>query len=327
MTDTDWIQAVVTQVRLEADQVISMVLSPTAGETLPGWEAGAHIDVRLPSGLIRQYSLCGDPADPHYTIAVLRESAGRGGSAELHDTALVGTTLALRGPRNHFALRPAARYVFVAGGIGITPVLAMARHATRHGVPWSLHYGGRRPDTMAFTGELRDLAHQAGASLTLRSDSAEGPLPLADIVREAPEESLLYACGPSGMLTALRAAVESDRPDLTLITEQFTAAQPPAPAPDDEDTTPAAAFEVELARTGETVTVEPGTSILEAVRAVRPDVLYSCEEGFCGTCETKVLAGKPVHQDTILSEKERAAGNTMMICVGGCASRRLVLDL
>ncbi|MEV4784234.1 PDR/VanB family oxidoreductase [Streptomyces tuirus] len=327
MTDTEWFQVVVTQVRLEADQVISMVLSPTAGEALPGWEAGAHIDVRLPSGLIRQYSLCGDPAEPHYTIAVLRDSAGRGGSAEIHDTALVGRTLELRGPRNHFVLQPAARYVFVAGGIGVTPILSMARHATRHGVSWSLHYGGRRADTMAFAGELRGLAHQAGAALTLRSDGAEGPLPLAEIVREAPEDSLLYACGPAGMLTALRAAVASDRADLTLLTEQFTAAESPAPVPDGENATPAAAFEVELARTGETVTVEPGTSILEAVREVRPDVLYSCEEGFCGTCETKVIAGKPLHQDTILSASERAAGHTMMICVGGCASRRLVLDL
>ncbi|MEU0971053.1 PDR/VanB family oxidoreductase [Streptomyces sp. NPDC005917] len=325
MTETDWYQAVVTQVRLEAEQVISLVLAPAAGAALPDWEPGAHIDLRLPSGLIRQYSLCGDPADPHYTVAVLREEAGRGGSAEIHDTALIGRTLAVRGPRNHFALEPAPRYVFLAGGIGITPVLAMARHATRQGAPWSLHYGGRRADTMAFTAELRRLAHQAGAPLTLRSDDAEGPLPLAEIIHDAPEGSLLYACGPAGMLTALRTAVEAGRPELTLRTEQFTATATPTPVPEGNGT--AAAFEVRLARTGETVTVEPGTTILDAVRRVRPDVLSSCEEGFCGTCETKVLAGEPVHQDTILSERERAAGNTMMICVGGCASHRLVLDL
>jgi ferredoxin-NADP reductase len=327
MTDTDWFQVVVTQVRLEADQVISLVLSPPAGGALPSWEAGAHIDVRLPSGLIRQYSLCGDPDQPHYTIAVLREYAGRGGSAEIHDTALVGRTLTLRGPRNHFMLQPAARYVFVAGGIGVTPILSMARHATRHGVPWSLHYGGRHADTMAFAGKLRRLSHQAGAALSLRGDDTAGALPLTEIVREAPEDSLLYACGPAGMLAALRAAVDAERADLTLLTEQFTAAESPAPVPIGEDSAPAAAFEVELARTGETVTVEPGASILDAVREVRPDVLYSCEEGFCGTCETKVIAGRPVHRDTILSEGERAVGKTMMICVGGCASRRLVLDL
>jgi len=312
----------VTRMRWEAAGVVSMTLRAADGEPLPPWTPGAHVDVVLPSGLVRQYSLCGPPGAPEYTVAVLREEGGRGGSAEVHDTALIGRELGLRGPRNRFALEPAARYVFVAGGIGITPLLAMIRDAARRRVPWDLHYGGRRPDTLAFTGELRELAAASGGRVHLRSDDAEGPLPLADIVTGAPDGALLYACGPAGMLTALTETVASVRPGLPLRYERFTAA-PAAPGDGGGD----APFEVVLARTGETVTVPPGESILDAVRAKRPEVLSSCEEGFCGTCETKVLEGRPVHRDTILTAREREKNTTMMICVGGCASPRLILDL
>jgi ferredoxin-NADP reductase len=326
-TGTDWLTVTVTAGRVEADQVISLTLEAKGAlPALPAWEPGAHLDVRLPSGLVRQYSLCGDPADPAYTIAVLREQDGRGGSAEIHDTALLGRTLEIRGPKNHFRFEPAASYVFIAGGIGVTPILPMARAAARAGTPWQLHYGGRRDDSMAFRPALEELAG-AGGNLVIRTDDREGPLPLAEIVRDAPEGSLVYACGPAGMLAALRSAVTA-RPDLDLRIEQFTAGDPGDPgAADPALAESGASFEVELAKSGETVTVEPGTSILEAVRELRPDVLYSCEEGFCGSCETKVLAGDPVHRDTILSDKERARNTSMMICVGGCTSKRLVLDL
>ena len=320
----------VTQVRWEAEGVVSLRLAATDRAPLPEWTPGAHIDLVLPSGAVRQYSLCGEHGDPDYTIAVLREAAGRGGSAEVHDTALVGRELQIRGPRNHFELEPAPAYVFVAGGIGITPVLAMVRAAVATGTPWELHYGGRRTDTLAFTATLHELAERSGGRLITRSDDVEGPLPLAEIVAGAPDAAALYACGPPGMLTALTDVVAAQRPGLPLRFERFTAA-PPEPdggadvGADVEDTDER--FEVELARTGETVTVEPGGSILEAVRTVRPDILSSCEEGFCGTCETKVLDGEPVHRDTILTARERARNTSMMICVGGCASRRLVLDL
>jgi ferredoxin-NADP reductase len=317
MADTEWFPVTVVAARWEADQVVSLTLA--GHHALPDWEAGAHVDVRLSSGLVRQYSLCGDPADPTYTIAVLREPAGRGGSAEVHDTALLGRTLQIRGPRNHFRLEPADRYVFIAGGIGVTPILPMVREAVRRGASWQLHYGGRRAGTMAFTHTLQTLGTHG--AVAIRSDDRDGPLPLTEIVQNAPPHSLLYACGPAGMLAALRSTVAAQRPELPLNTEQFTA------DPSTSGAAQADSFEVELAHTGETVVVRPGTSILEAVRTLRPDVLSSCEEGFCGTCETKVLAGQPIHQDSILSEHERARNTTMMICVGGCASPRLVLDL
>ncbi|MFI5610255.1 PDR/VanB family oxidoreductase [Amycolatopsis sp. NPDC051903] len=310
----------VVQARWEADGVVSLRLRAGDGTPLPPWEPGAHLDLVLPSGSVRQYSLCGEPDSADYTVAVLREAAGRGGSAELHDTALVGRELRIRGPRNRFELEPARRYVFVAGGIGITPLLAMIRRVAARGLPWELHYGGRRRDTLAFTRELTALAERSVGELHLRSDDVEGPLPLTEIVRGAPAGAMLYACGPGGLLTALAGTVERENPALALRFERFTAA-PAEPAPG------GAAFDVELARTGGSVTVQPGQSILDAVRQKLPDVLYSCEEGFCGTCETKVLEGEPVHRDTLLSPKERAKNTTMMICVGGCASARLVLDL
>jgi ferredoxin-NADP reductase len=319
----------VVQIRWESEGVVSLSLRAADGKPLPPWEPGAHVDLVLPSGLVRQYSLCGPQDSPVYTVAVLRERAGRGGSAEIHDTALIGRELRILGPRNRFELELADRYVFVAGGIGITPLLAMIRQVAHRGLPWELHYGGRRRDTLAFTRELADLAGSSGGRIHLRSDDAEGPLPLAEIVDRAPAGAMLYACGPSGMLTVLAETVDHRRPDLPLRFERFTASPvDPAVAGDpEEDPGGNSAFEVELALTGETVTVQPGQSILEAVRAKRPEVMSSCEEGFCGTCETKVLAGLPIHRDTILSKKERAKNTSMMICVGGCASARLVLEL
>ncbi|MFD7444425.1 PDR/VanB family oxidoreductase [Streptomyces sp. NPDC059909] len=322
MTVSDWREVTVTRLGWEADGVVSLVFTPTDGAPLPEWGAGAHIDVRLPSGTVRQYSLCGEPGGPAYTIAVLREADGRGGSAEIHDTALIGRTLSIRGPRNHFPLESAAHHVLVAGGIGITPVLAMAREATARGDSWELHYGGRAVTTMAFVDQARALAESAGAPFRLKAGEQ---LDLPALVRDVPEGGAIHACGPPGMLAALREEIKRSRPSLPLYIEQFTSAgtgsEEPAVPTDGE------AFEVELFRSGETVTVEPGTSILEAVRTLRPDVLSSCEEGFCGTCETKVLGGTPVHADSILSQKERAENTSMMICVGGCASQRLVLDL
>ncbi|MGW6359908.1 PDR/VanB family oxidoreductase [Streptomyces sp. NPDC055092] len=326
MTVSDWREVTVTRLGWEADGVVSLVLAPADGAPLPEWEAGAHIDVRLPSGTVRQYSLCGEPGDPAYTIAVLRETDGRGGSAEIHDTALIGRTLSIRGPRNHFPLESATHHVLVAGGIGITPVLAMAREATARGDSWKLHYGGRAVTTMAFVDQARALAESAGASFRLRAGEQ---LDLPALVRDVPEGGAIHACGPPGLLAALRQEIDGARPGLPLYTEQFTSAGTGAAAsgPEGAEGEPFEAFEVELAGTGETVVVTPGTSILEAVRTLRPDVLSSCEEGFCGTCETKVLGGTPVHADTILSEQERAQNASMMICVGGCASQRLILDL
>lgn len=314
----------------ESEGVMSLTLRTADAQPLPSWDPGAHIDLVLPSGNVRQYSLCGEPDRSEYRVAVLREEFGRGGSVELHDTALVGRTLRMLGPRNRFELEPASSYVFVAGGIGITPILAMIRKVAERGCQWELHYGGRRTETMAFIEELTAVAERSAGQVHLRSDGVEGPLPLADIVGSAPDDALLYACGPDALLTALADSVGYERPTLSLRYERFTKGAAEFALGADDALTDASeqdSFDVELAQTGQTVQVKPGQSILDAIREKRPDTLYSCEEGFCGTCETKILDGTPIHRDSILTKKERAKNATMMICVGGCASDRLVLDL
>ncbi|MBQ1093070.1 PDR/VanB family oxidoreductase [Streptomyces sp. B93] len=295
-----------------ADGVVALTLRHPRGGPLPAWTPGAHVDVLLGPGLERQYSLCGDPADRSvWRIAVLREADGRGGSAYVHTGVRPGTRLRLRGPRNHFALEPAARYRFVAGGIGITPILPMLAAADRAGADWTLLYGGRTRASMAFTGELR----RYGNRVTLRPRDEAGPLDLAPVVDDLPEGTLVYCCGPGPLLDAM----EERCPAGALRVERFR----PTEQRDGYD----GEFEVVLARTGRTVGVPAGVSVLEAVRAAGVEVLYSCAEGTCGTCETDVVEGVPDHRDSVLTGAERAAGDTMMICVSRCRGRRLVLDL
>ncbi|MFI9168756.1 PDR/VanB family oxidoreductase [Streptomyces lincolnensis] len=295
-----------------ADGVLALTLRHPLGEELPEWEPGAHIDVVLGPGLERQYSLCGDPADrTAWRIAVLREPAGRGGSAHVHQELGQGDKVGVRGPRNHFALEPAPRYRFVAGGIGITPILPMLARAESRGADWSLLYGGRSRDSMAFTEELS----RYGERVTVAPQDETGLLDLASVLDDVPEGTLVYCCGPGPLLDA----VEERCPAGLLHVERF--------APKEQETGENTGFEVELAQSGRTVTVAPDVSVLDAVRAAGVEVLFSCTEGTCGTCETDVLEGAPDHRDSVLTDEEREAGETMMICVSRCRGKRLVLDL
>ncbi|MFD4256350.1 PDR/VanB family oxidoreductase [Streptomyces sp. NPDC058534] len=306
-------ELVVAHRDVAADGVLALTVRHPLGEELPRWEPGAHVDVVLAPGLERQYSLCGDPADRAvWRIAVLRERAGRGGSAYAHQELKVGDRVRVRGPRNHFRLEPARRYRFVAGGIGITPILPMLAAAEEAGAEWSLLYGGRTRDSMAFTGELR----RYGDRVTLVPEDESGRLDLAPVVEDVPGDTLVYCCGPGPLLDAVGARCPAGR----LRVERFSPgeAQPAGPDP---------GFEVVLARSGRTVAVPPDVSVLDAVRGAGVEVLFSCTEGTCGTCETEVVAGEPEHRDSVLTEEERAAGETMLICVSRCRGRRLVLDL
>ncbi|MEU1304790.1 PDR/VanB family oxidoreductase [Streptomyces shenzhenensis] len=295
-----------------ADGVLALTLRHPLGEPLPAWEPGAHIDLVLGQGLERQYSLCGDPADRGtWRIAVLREPAGRGGSARVHDALGPGGTVRVRGPRNHFALRPAPRYRFVAGGIGITPLLPMLAAAEAAGAQWTLLYGGRTRAGMAFTGELA----RYGDRVTLAPQDETGLLDLGPVLDALPAGTLVYCCGPGPLLDA----VEARCPAGALHLERFRPTERRGGAD--------GGFEVVLARSGRTLTVRPGVSVLDAVRASGTEVLYSCAEGTCGTCETDVLEGTPDHRDSVLTEAERDAGATMLICVSRCRGQRLVLDL
>lgn len=302
--------------------VLGITLRSEDGAALPGWRPGAHVELQLPSGRLRQYSLCGDPHNPReWQVGVLREPAGRGGSQELHELAAPGTTLTLRGLRNHFGLVDAARYLFIAGGIGVTPILAMARDAADRGIDFTVSYGGRSRSTMAFVDEL---SHVAGDRLTLLPQDEVGLPDLATLLASVDSGTAVYACGPAAMLTALR-----EQADVLGMTDQLHVEHFTSHDDLDVDIDPAAntEFEVQLARTGTTVTVPRDRRLIEALKDVLPGLSYDCEKGYCGACETRVLAGTPEHRDSILTEDERAAGRSMMICVGRCTSERLVLDL
>ena len=295
-----------------ADGVLALILRHPLGKELPAWEPGAHIDAVLGPGLERQYSLCGDPADRHaWRIAVLREPAGRGGSAHVHEQVREGDKLRVRGPRNHFPLRSSPRYRFIAGGIGITPILPMLAAAEAAGAEWTLLYGGRTRGSMAFTEELS----RYGDRVTVAPQDETGLLELAPVLDDLPDGTLVYCCGPGPLLDA----VEERCPSGALHVERFQ--------PKEQQTDGDSEFEVVLSRSGHTLTVPASVSVLDTVRAAGVEVLYSCTEGTCGTCETDVLEGTPDHRDSVLTDEERESGETMMICVSRCRGGRLVLDL
>lgn len=307
---------VATERRDEADGVISLTLRRADGSALPPWLPGAHVDLMLGNGLERQYSLCGDPSDRgSWRIAVLLEPEGRGGSEYVHTQLSVGSEIRARGPRNHFELLPAERYVFIAGGIGITPILPMVAAAEAGGAQWSLLYGGRSSSSMAFVEELA----RYGARVTVRPQDQHGLLDLAAYLGAPTPGTGIFCCGPGGLLDAVEACCQAagwPEPHV----ERF---QPKA----DSAAGANRRFEIELSRTGRTLDVPADASILDVVRASGMPVLYSCTEGTCGTCETDVLDGVPEHRDSVLTAAERAAGDTMMICVSRAKTDRLVLDL
>ncbi|ALO07848.1 Flavodoxin reductases (Ferredoxin-NADPH reductases) family 1 Vanillate O-demethylase oxidoreductase [Streptomyces venezuelae] len=279
------------------------------GAGLPAWQPGAHVDLVLPSGLVRQYSLCGDPADPSsYTVATRLIEDGRGGSREVHEQLHEGTEIEIRGPRNRFPLVGAPAYAFVAGGIGITPVLPMVRAAEAAGADWRLVYCGRSRATMPYLDEVERLG---GDRVTVVAEDESG-FPELDFLAHVPAETAVYCCGPDGLMDAVGAAMPEGRaPRL----ERFSAAAP----------TGGTAFEVELRRSGRTVTVAADRTVLEAVREEVPGLMYSCRQGFCGTCRQQVLEGEVDHRDELLTDAER--DDSMLICVSRCTGKRLVLDL
>lgn len=300
-----------------ADGVVRLTLRHPAGDPLPPWQPGAHIDLLLGPDLVRQYSLCGDPADRSVLrVAVLREPAGRGGSAYVHDSLADGARLRIRGPRNHFALEDAPRYLFIAGGIGITPIVPMIARAQARGADWRLVYGGRSRASMAFRDEL---SARYGDRVRVFPQDETGLLDLATLLGESEEGTAIYCCGPEPLLAAVEQRCAA-WPAGTLHVERFS----PKEGADDGQRTE---FEVELARSGVSITVPAEKSILHAVEEAGVAVLSSCQEGTCGTCETPVLEGVPDHRDSLLTEEEQAANDTMMICVSRCQGRRLVLDL
>jgi ferredoxin-NADP reductase len=295
-----------------ADDVIALTLGRLDGQPLPAWSPGAHIDLVLREDLVRQYSLCGALAADSWRVGILRERSGRGGSVHAHEELRRGSTVRVRGPRNHFEFLPAEKYIFIAGGIGITPLLPMINAVGA--AAWRLSYGGRSISTMAFLGELAILADH----VDIRPQDEHGLLDLQAILSSATEGTRIYCCGPELLIEAVE-ALHAASPIGTLHVERFAATAP--------EVGDSIAFDVLVHSSNVTVRVEPGQSILRAVDAAGVSVMFSCEEGTCGTCETRVLAGVPEHRDSVLTEQERAANDTMMICVSRSKTDSLSLDL
>ncbi|ROO87111.1 ferredoxin-NADP reductase [Actinocorallia herbida] len=307
----------VEQLRRESDGVLSVTLADPEGGALPAWAPGAHIDLEFP-GMVRQYSLCGDPADRFtYKVAVLREEASRGGSAHIHEVLRPGDLVEVGGPRNHFALVPAPRYLFVGGGIGITPLLPMLAGAEAEGVAWTLVYGGRSRATMGF---LDDLARH-GTKVRVVPEDESGRLDLDALLAETPAGTAIYTCGPGGLLDALaeRCAALGRSDDLHL--ERFQAKT------FDIDPSDEHAFDVVCGRSGLTVEVPADRSILSSLEEAGIGVPWACQDGICGSCEVKILDGAADHRDSLLTPAQQESGQTLMVCVSRALGDRLVLDL
>lgn len=304
-----------------ADGIIALELVAPDGAELPAFTAGAHIDLHLAPGLSRSYSLANDPAERHrYVVAVNRDANSRGGSAFVHDQLREGQRIDVAGPRNNFALaEDAADTVLIAGGIGITPLHSMIQRLETLGKPWRLFYGARSRAKCAYLDELERLArkHPGRIAIHLENEHDGKRLDIAAAVATATKDAHLYCCGPTPMLEAFLAAC-AGRPERQVHVEYFSAAHEAATA---------GGYVVELKRSGKRFQVPEGKSILQVLLAAKIDVDFSCEEGVCGSCETRVLEGEIDHRDSYLTAAEQRSGKKMMICCSGCKGARLVLDL
>lgn len=295
-----------------ADRVVALELRHPDGRDLPEWTPGAHVDLELGAGLTRQYSLFGDPGDRTvWRIAVRREPEGRGGSRHVHDRLSENDQVEVSLPRNRFPLLPAPGYLFLAGGIGITPILPMIAAAAADGARWELHYAGRDAPSMPFRQEL---IGAYGDRVRLYPEDTHGLMDLDALLDGAAPDTLVYCCGPEGLLRA------AERGGRTVHVERFAPIESAHGVPNRE-------FEVDLKSSGRTLTVPADRSVLDVLEEAGAEVLSSCREGTCGTCETTVLDGVVDHRDSLLTEDERAAHDTMFICVSRAAGDRLVLDL
>lgn len=301
----------------EADHVCSFDLRRADGGTLPEFSAGAHIDLYLPNGMVRQYSLCNPPGETgRYLIAILKEPQSRGGSRWVHEELVVGQSLEISYPRNNFALTPAATgYLLFAGGIGITPILAMAQDLNAQGVPFQLFYFSRSPAAMAFRAQLQ--ASQYRDHVHFHFDSGEDAISIDEALELIPGAHV-YVCGPDGFIRVVgERAVALGVAEERIVIERFAANVVKGETN----------FTVLLQRSGTQVTVGPSISIVDAVRSAGVEIPTSCQQGVCGTCLTPVLSGIPDHRDMYLTDEEKSRNDQMLPCCSRSKSELLVLDL
>lgn len=317
------IEVVVGAVTREAQGISSWEFRLAGGGALPPFTAGAHIDLHLPNGLVRSYSLCNSQDDrDRYVVAINKDPKSRGGSKLVHENIGVGAKIGISEPVNNFPLiEDAGHVVFIAGGIGITPIWCMIQRLEALGRSWELHYSSRLREMCAFRQPLEALETRKPGRVHFNFDQEPGGrmTDLRSLMAAVPRDAHLYCCGPNPMLQAFEtAAKESGRPSALIHVEYFTAKEAAAVE---------GGFTVVLKRSGVSFEVPHGKSILEVFLDNNVDVAYSCMEGVCGTCETAVIEGVPDHRDSLLSPEERASNKTMMICCSGSKTPKLVLDI
>jgi len=306
----------------EAMEIVTFELVGLGGQSLPPFSAGAHIDVHVPGGITRQYSLCNDPTETHrYLIGVLRDPQSRGGSRALHDQVQVGDVLSISSPKNHFTLvHDAPNSLLLAGGIGITPLLCMAERLSMTGARFNLHYFSRSPERTAFRTRIASSGFADSVHFYYDTETSEQPFDLATILKTQPPDTHLYVCGPRGFMdTVLFNARSMGWPTSHLHYEFFSGEVTPS----GQD----GGFEVKVASSGRVVKVGKGETVVAALAAAGVEILTSCEQGVCGTCLTRVLAGKPDHKDSYLTPEERVAEDQFLPCCSRSKSPLLVLDI
>jgi vanillate monooxygenase ferredoxin subunit len=318
-----WLEVQIALKEREARDVVRLELKDRQGRGLPEFTAGAHIDVEVAPGLIRQYSLCNSPRERHrYVIGVLREQSSRGGSQAVHDSLQVDHTVRIRAPRNHFALAPSAsRYLLFAGGIGVTPILAMAEHLSESAKPFELHYCARMRDRAAFVSRMQLSAFATRVHLHFDDEPPEQRLQIEDALGSTDDDAHVYVCGPPPFIDyILRSARARGWPEARLHREFFTAATQYVMSPEGH-------FEVQLSSTGQIFAVPADRTIAQVLREAGVAVEVSCEQGVCGTCLTRVLQGDPDHRDVYLTDAEHLQNDQMTLCCSRARSARIVLDL
>lgn len=307
---------------VEAVDICAFELVSVDGTSLPAFSAGSHVDVHLPGGITRQYSLCNDPAEGHrYMIGVLKDPATRGGSRAMHEQVQEGDVLEISAPKNHFALvHEAQKSLLLAGGIGVTPILCMAERLATAGADFDMHYCTRSVERTAFRDRIQGSSFASSVRFHFDDGVAEQKLDITALLAAPHPDTHLYVCGPKGFMDAVLSSARAQAwPESNIHYEYFAA----APVKSEDD----GSFEVELASSGRIVVVPKDKTVVEALAAIGVELQTSCEQGVCGTCLTRVLKGEPDHRDMYLTPDEQAANNQFMPCCSRAKSARLVLDL
>jgi vanillate O-demethylase ferredoxin subunit len=322
MSTAPTLQVRVARKAVEALDIVTLELVAVDGQALPAFSAGSHVDVQLPNGITRQYSLCNDPQETHrYQIGVLRDAASRGGSQAVHELVKEGDVLTISAPRNHFSLaHEAKKHLLLAGGIGVTPILCMAERLANTGADFEMHYATRSPERTAFRQRIAASAFASRVQFHHDNGDAAQKLDLQVLLQQPEPGTHLYVCGPKGFMDAvLNTARSSGWPEAQIHYEFFGAEV----AKSDSD----ASFEIKLASSGRIVMVPKDQTVVQALAAAGVDVMISCEQGVCGTCLTRVIEGVPDHKDSYLTPEEQAANDQFTPCCSRSKTPQLVLDL